>query len=61
MSSKVKVTWVVSGINRRKEHRATLRALGFTRLNQIKEHTLTPQIEGMLKQVGYLCKIEKIG
>ena len=58
--NKVKVTWVVSGINRKKVHRATLRALGFTKLNQTREHVLTPQIEGMLRQVGYLCKVEKV-
>lgn len=61
MTDKVKVTWIRSGINRKDVHRRTLRALGFTRLNQTKEHDLTPQIKGMLDQVGYLCKIEKIG
>ncbi len=59
MGEKVKVTWVRSTINRSCEHRKTLKALGFTRLNQTKEHSLTPQIQGMLRQVGYLCKIEK--
>ena len=58
--NKVKVTWVVSGINRKKVHRATLKALGFTKLNQTREHVLTPQVAGMLKQVGYLCKVEKV-
>lgn len=61
MTDKVKVTWIRSGINRKDVHRRTMRALGFTRLNQTKEHDLTPQIKGMLDQVGYLCKIEKIG
>jgi large subunit ribosomal protein L30 len=57
---KVKVTWVVSGINRSHEHRKTLKALGFTKLNQTREHVLTPQIQGMLRQIGYLCKIENV-
>jgi large subunit ribosomal protein L30 len=61
MAEKVKITWIKSGINRQSQHRRTLRALGFTRLNQVREHELTPQIEGMLRQVGYLCKIEKLG
>ena len=60
MAERVKITWKVSGINRKKVHRATLKALGFTRLNQTREHELTPQIEGMLRQVGYLCTVEKI-
>jgi large subunit ribosomal protein L30 len=61
MAEKVRVTWIKSGINRQSEHRRTLRALGFTHLNQVREHELTPQIEGMLRQVGYLCKVEKVG
>lgn len=60
MADKVKITWKVSGINRKKVHRATLRALGFTKLNQTREHVLTPQVQGMLRQVGYLCTVEKI-
>jgi large subunit ribosomal protein L30 len=60
MAEKVKITWVKSGVNRSSEHRRTLKALGFTKLNQTKEHELTPQLQGMLRQVGYLCKIEKL-
>lgn len=60
MADKVRITWKVSGINRKKTHRATLKALGFTKLNQTREHELTPQIEGMLRQVGYLCTMEKV-
>ncbi len=59
MAETVKVTWVVSGINRSGVHRRTLKALGFTHLNQTREHVVTPQLNGMLHQVGYLCKIEK--
>lgn len=60
MADKVRITWVTSTINRQKEHKATIRALGLRRLNQSREHVLTPQIQGMLRQVGYLCKVEKI-
>jgi large subunit ribosomal protein L30 len=58
-SETVKVTWVRSGINRIATHKKTLKALGLTHLNQSRVHTLTPQIAGMLKQVGYLIKVEK--
>jgi large subunit ribosomal protein L30 len=60
MADKVKVTWVRSGINRLSEHRRTLKALGFTHLNQVRQHELTPQVAGMLKQVGYMLKVEKL-
>jgi len=59
MAEKVKVTLVRSGINRLARHRRTLKALGFTKLNQTRVHELTPQIKGMLDQVGYLVRIEK--
>lgn len=60
MADKVRITWIKSGINRSEVHRRTLRALGFTHLNQTREHVLTPQIQGMLRQVGYLCKVEQV-
>jgi large subunit ribosomal protein L30 len=60
MSMKVRITWVRSGINRKDEHRRTLRALGFKHLNQSVEHELTPQIHGMIRQVGYLCRVEEL-
>lgn len=60
MAEKAKITWVKSGINRIENHRRTLKALGFTHLNQTVEHELTPQIAGMIRQVGYLCKVEKV-
>lgn len=59
MAEKVKVTLVRSGINRLSSHRRTLKALGFTKLNQTRVHEVTPQIKGMLDQVGYLVRIEK--
>lgn len=59
VGGRVRVTWVKSGINRLKIHRATLRALGFTHLNQVVEHDLSAQVKGMLQQVGYLCLVEK--
>lgn len=61
MGDKVKITWVKSGINRVGVHRRTLKALGFTHLNQTREHVMTPQLQGMLRQVGYLLKVEKTG
>ena len=60
MAQKVKLTWVRSAINRLDDHRRTLKALGFTHLNQVREHEMTPQIEGMIRQVGYLLKVEKV-
>ncbi len=59
MADKVKVTLVRSGINRLGTHRRTLKALGFSKLNQSRVHEVTPQIKGMLDQIGYMVRVEK--
>lgn len=58
MGQVIKVTLVKSGIGQSKRMKATLRALGFRKLNQtirVKNH---PSIRGMLKKVSHLVKIE---
>lgn len=59
-AERVKVTLVRSIIGESRRTRATVRALGLRRLNSSREHVLTPQIEGMLRQVAHLVKVEKI-
>lgn len=57
--AKVRITLVRSTIGRPPEQRATVRALGLSKMHQtvVKEHT--PQIQGMVKQVGHLLKVEQ--
>lgn len=55
----IKVTQVKSAINRPKRQKDTLRALGFTKMNQTVEHQDTPQILGMINVVKHLTKVEK--
>lgn len=56
---KVKITQVRSGIGHPVRQKRTLEALGFKRLNQTIEVEMTPQIEGMIKKVHHLIKIEE--
>jgi large subunit ribosomal protein L30 len=42
------------------DQKRTIRALGFTKLNQSKEVEGTPQIMGMINKVAHLLKVEKI-
>ncbi len=56
----LKVTQRKSLISRKREHRRTMRALGLRRINHSVIHNDTPQIRGMLHQVGYLVEIEEI-
>ena len=41
------------------DQHGTIRALGFRRLNQVVEHTDTPQIRGMIFKVRHLLKVEE--
>ena len=58
--SKVKITLVKSTIDRVEGQKRTVRALGFTKLNQTVEKEAAPQIMGMVKKVAHLLKIENI-
>ncbi len=56
--SKVKITLVKSTIDRTESQKRTVRALGITKMHQVKEHEGTPQILGMIKKVSHLLKVE---
>lgn len=57
--AKIKVTQTKSGINRPKRQKDTLRAIGFTKLNQTIVHEDTPQVLGMINVVKHLVTVEK--
>lgn len=53
----IKVKQVRSVINRPKRQKDTMVALGFKKMNQVVEHTDTPQIRGMVAKVSHLVEI----
>lgn len=55
----MKIKLVKSPIGRTKTHKKTIKALGFTKLNQVLEKPDNPQIRGMIKQVAYMLEIEE--
>ena len=57
--AKVKITLVKSLIGRKKEHIATVNALGLRKIGKDVEHEETPQIKGMINKVIYLIKVER--
>jgi len=57
-AKEVVVTLEKSPIGRIPAHRGTLRALGLRKRGATRKHKLTPVIVGMLRQVGYLVKVE---
>jgi len=58
--SKVRVKQVRSKINRPVDQKRTLEALGLKRMNQVVEHELTPQIQGMIRKVNHLVHVEEV-
>jgi large subunit ribosomal protein L30 len=58
--SKVQVKLVKSVIGQSKRNKATITALGLGKINSMREHELTPQIEGMLKKVNHIVEITEL-
>lgn len=57
---KLKITQTKSIIDRPKDQKLTIEALGLGRPNYTKEHNDTPQIRGMINKVSHLVKVEEI-
>ena len=58
--AKVKVTQVKSVIDRTQRQKDTVKALGLRKINHSIEVELTPQIDGMIKKVAHLVKVENV-
>jgi large subunit ribosomal protein L30 len=55
----IKIKQVRSAINRPADQKATIKALGFRKLNQTIEKESNPQILGMINKVQHLLEIVK--
>ncbi len=55
----IKVKKVRSVINRPKNQKLTMEALGLNKMNKVMEHEATPQILGMIKKVEHLVEVVK--
>jgi len=56
--STVRITQVRSVIGQTKRHRGTLRSLGLGRIGQSVEHTTCAELDGKLRLVAHLVKVE---
>ncbi len=59
-TKKVKITQVKSVIGTIQSHRATIKTLGLGKRNQSVERELTPAVQGMIREVAFLLKVEDI-
>ena len=55
----LKITQVRSQIGQTPRHRGTLRALGLGKIGRSAEHKPSPQLDGMLRKVRHLVKVEE--
>lgn len=58
--AKIKVTQIKSGIDRPEYQKRTLVALGLRKMNATVEVEATPQIQGMVRTVLHLVKVEEV-
>lgn len=58
--AKLKITQIRSVIDRPKDQKLTIEALGLGRPNWEKHHNDTPQIRGMIEKVKHLIKVEEL-
>ncbi len=58
--SRLAITQIKSEIGTQQRHRGTLRALGLRRIGQTVQHDDSPVIQGMLRMVAWLVRVEKI-
>ena len=58
--AKIKITQIKSAIDRPERQKLTLKALGLKKMNASREVEATPQIEGMVKTVSHLVKVENV-
>jgi large subunit ribosomal protein L30 len=55
---RLRITQVRSKIGTQERHRGTLRALGLRRIGHTVEHEDSPQLQGMLRLVARLVRVE---
>jgi large subunit ribosomal protein L30 len=57
--AKIKVTKQKSAINRTKNQKLILEALGLKKIGQTVEHNATPNILGMVNKIKHLVSVEE--
>jgi large subunit ribosomal protein L30 len=57
--AKLRVKWVKSAIGYPKDQKATIKALGLRKLQQIVEHNDQPSVRGMIHKVIHLVEVEE--
>jgi large subunit ribosomal protein L30 len=59
VSATVRITQVRSQIGESQRHRGTLRSLGLGRIGRTVEQVVDPALEGKLRRVAHLVRVEE--
>ncbi len=59
-SKTLRITQIKSGIGYPGKAKATLRALGFRKMQQTVEHSDSPVVRGMINVIPFLLKVEEV-
>ncbi len=59
MTKELKITLLRSPVACRPKQRRTLRALGLNRIGRTVVHKNTPVLQGMIKTVSFMVKVEE--
>ena len=57
---KLRITYIKSTIGYSQRHKDTMRGLGLRKLHQSVEQVDSPSLQGMLRMVNHLVKIEEV-
>jgi large subunit ribosomal protein L30 len=57
--NKLRITLLKSAIGYSEKHKETIRALGLRRIRQTVEQVDSPALQGMLRKVNHLVKVEE--
>ncbi len=60
MNPQIRITQIRSGVGRKADQKATLRALGIRRLHHSVVVEDTPVVRGMVNKVRHLLRLEKV-
>ena len=55
--AKIKIKQIASTIDRPKNQKLIIEALGLGKIDRVKEHNDTPQIRGMINKVKHLVQV----
>ena len=58
--AKLRIELVKSIIGRKPNHIATAKSLRLKKMNDVREHNVTPELMGKIAQISYLIKVEEV-